>query len=53
MVFTAIIYKTDSKVQKMSVTIIAESFEQARKKLKTLYGEKLISIVFETEKNQI
>lgn len=51
MVFTAIVYKSDSKVQKMSVTIIAENFEQALKKIQSMYGDKLISMVFEIEKN--
>ena len=51
MVFTAIIYRPDSRVQKTSVTIIAETFEQAQKKLLSLYGKKLVSIIFELEKN--
>lgn len=51
MVFTAIIYKSDSKVQKTSVTIIAETFEQALKKVASLYGEKLISVIYEVGKN--
>ena len=53
MVFTAIIYKTDSHVQKTSVTIIAENFDQAKKKLQVLYGKNLVSIIYEIEKNSI
>lgn len=53
MVFTGIVYKSESRVQKTSVTIIAENFEQARKKLLAIYGKNLISIIFEIEKNSV
>lgn len=51
MVFTAIIYKSDARKQKTSVTIVTNSFEDAQKKLLSLYGKNLISIVFEIDKN--
>lgn len=51
MVFTAIIYKSSARVQKTSVTCIAENFEDAKKKLFSLYGRDLISIIYEVEKN--
>ena len=51
MVFTAIVYKSDARKQKTAVTIVTDSFEEAQKKLLSLYGKNLVSIVFEIEKN--
>lgn len=51
MVFTAIVYKTDARKQKTAVTIVADSFDEAQKKLLSLYGKDLVSIVFEIDKN--
>lgn len=51
MIFTAIVYKSSARIQKTSVTCIAENFEDAKKKLFSLYGRDLISIIFEVEKN--
>ena len=51
MVFTAIVYKSDARKQKTAVTIVTDSFEDAQKKLLSLYGKNLVSIVFEIEKN--
>lgn len=51
MIFTAIVYKSSARIQKTSATCIAENFEDAKKKLFSLYGRDLISIVFEVEKN--
>ena len=51
MVFTAIVYKSDARKQKTAVTIVTNSFEDAQKKLLSLYGKNLVSIVFEIEKN--
>lgn len=51
MVFTAIVYKSESKVQKTSVTVIAENFEKALEKISSIYGKNLISLVYEVEKN--
>ena len=51
MVFTAIVYKSDARKQKTAVTIVTNSFEEAQKKLLSLYGKNLVSIVFEIEKN--
>ena len=52
MIFTAIVYKSESKVQKTSVTVIAENFEQALEKIQTIYGKNFISLVYEVEKNK-
>lgn len=51
MVFTVIIYKSSSQIQKTAVTIIADSFEKALKKAKALYEENLISVIYEVGKN--
>lgn len=51
MVFTAIVYKSDARKQKTAVTIVTDSFEEAQKKLLSLYGKNLVSIVFEIDKN--
>lgn len=51
MVFTAIVYKSDARKQKTAVTIVTNSFEEAQKKLLSLYGKNLVSIVFEIDKN--
>lgn len=51
MIFTAIIYKTDAGRQKTAVTCIAENFDIAKKKLSNMYGDRLISIIYEVEKN--
>lgn len=51
MVFTAIVYKSDARKQKAAVTIVTNSFEEAQKKLLSLYGKNLVSIVFEIDKN--
>ena len=51
MVFTAIVFKSDARKQKTAVTIVADTFEEAQKKLLSLYGKNLISIVFEIDKN--
>lgn len=51
MVFTAIVYKTDKCKQKTAVTIVADTFEAAQKKLLSIYGKNLVSIVFEVDKN--
>ena len=52
MIFTAIIYKTSARTQRTAVTCIAENFDNAKKKLLSLYGHDLVSIIFEVEKNQ-
>lgn len=51
MVFTAIVYKSDARKQKTAVTIVTDSFDEAQKKLLSLYGKNLVSIVFEIDKN--
>lgn len=51
MIFTAIIYKTDAGRQKTAVTCIAENFDIAKKKLFSMYGARLVSIIYEAEKN--
>lgn len=53
MIFTAIVYKSESKVQKTSVTIIAENFEEALEKILKFYGKNFISLVYEAEKNKL
>ena len=52
MIFTAIIYKSSARTQKKAVEVIAENFDDAKKKLLSLYGHDLVSIIFEVEKNQ-
>ena len=52
MIFTAIVYKTPAQTQKKAVQVIAENFDDAKKKLLFLYGHDLVSIIFEVEKNQ-
>lgn len=52
MIFTAIIYKSSARTQKKAVEVIAENFDDAKKKLLSFYGRDLISIIFEVEKNQ-
>lgn len=51
MVFTAIVYKSDARKQKTAVTIVTNSFDEAQRKLLSLYGKNLVSIVFEIDKN--
>lgn len=51
MVFTAIIYKTETGYHKTAVTCISENFSVAKKKLIDMYGNRLISIIYEVEKN--
>lgn len=51
MVFTAIVYKSDARKQKTAVTIVTDSFDEAQRKLLSLYGKNLVSIVFEIDKN--
>lgn len=51
MIFTAIVYKTPAQTQKKAVQVIAENFDDAKKKLLFLYGHDLVSIIFEVEKN--
>lgn len=53
MIFTAIVYKSESKVQKTSVTIIAENFEEALEKISKFYGKNFISLIYEVEKNNL
>lgn len=51
MVFTAIVYKSDARKQKTAVTIVTDSFDEAQRKLLSLYGKNLVSIIFEIDKN--
>lgn len=51
MVFTAIVYKSENKVQKTSVIIIAENFDKALEKVKGLYGKNFVSLIYESSKN--
>lgn len=51
MIFTAIIYKSPSKIKKDAVSCIANNFEDAKKKLSAIYGKDLVSIIYEVEKN--
>ena len=51
MIFTAIAYKTSSHNQRFAMQVVGDSFEDVRKKLLNLYGDDLISIIYETKKN--
>ena len=51
MIFTAIAYKTAAHNQRFAMQVVGDSFEDVRKKLLNLYGDDLISIIYETKKN--
>ena len=51
MIFTAIAYKTSAHNQRFEMQVVGDSFEDVRKKLLNLYGDDLISIIYETKKN--
>ena len=51
MIFTAIAYKTAAHNQRFAFQVVGDSFDDVRKKLLNLYGDDLISIIYETKKN--
>lgn len=51
MIFTALAYKTSAHNQRFAMQVVGDSFEDVRKKLLNLYGDDLISIIYETKKN--
>ena len=51
MIFTALAYNTSAHNQRFAMQVVGDSFEDVRKKLLNLYGDDLISIIYETKKN--